>query len=259
MRLTPYREWAQKSKRKIRRLISKLLTRVLLDALNTPEVEAQLWTSVHRPTVRQKAQDIQFYLYRQAAEEAAAYVRDHMPNDPCYDGNLELFEAALTQVKVKGLYLEFGVATGRTINFIAQHVAQAVHGFDSFEGLPENWIAGSGSGTFTRQGKPPAVRPNVQLHVGLFDQTLPAFAASHKEPIAFLHIDCDLYASTKIIFDALGDRIVPGTVIRFGEYFNYPGWRAHEYKAFQELVAQRKFSYRYLGYARRNYSVAVII
>ena len=76
---------------------------------------------------------------------------------------------------------------------------------------------------------------NVVLHKGWFDETVPDFAETHKEAIAFMHVDSDIYSSAKTIFTHLGDRIVPGTVIQFDEYFNYPGWKNHEYKGFQEL------------------------
>lgn len=50
---------------------------------------------------------------------------------------------------------------------------------------------------------------------GWFDETLPKFAAEVEGPAAFLHVDCDLYSSTRTVFEALGDRVVPGTVIVF--------------------------------------------
>ncbi len=74
-----------------------------------------------------------------------------------------------------------------------------------------------------------------------------------------MHVDCDIYSSTKTIFDLLASRIVAGTVIVFDEYFNYPGWRHHEYKAFQEFCATSGHSYRYLGYAGEKGHVAVVI
>jgi len=46
----------------------------------------------------------------------------------------------------------------------------------------------------------------------------------------------------------LADRIVPGTIILFDEYFNYPNWERHEFKAFQEFVTDRAASYPYLGF-----------
>ena len=46
------------------------------------------------------------------------------------------------------------------------------------------------------------------------------------------NIDCDIYSSTKDIFDIAGDRINPGCIIVFDEYINYPSWEQHEFKAF---------------------------
>ena len=57
------------------------------------------------------------------------------------------------------------------------------------------------------------VRSNVRLYRGWFEDTLPAFCEQHPGPIAFLHLDADLYSSTRTVFDLLGDGIVPGTVI----------------------------------------------
>ena len=55
----------------------------------------------------------------------------------------------------------------------------------------------------------------------------------------------------------LGDRIVPGTVIQFDEYFNYPGWRDGEYKAWSEFARARHVEFEYLGYCDRHEQVAV--
>ena len=75
--------------------------------------------------------------------------------------------------------------------------------------------------------------------------------------MAFLHIDCDLYSSTQTIFNLLSDRIVPGTVILFDEYFNFPNWENHEFKAFQEFVAEKGVKYTYLGFARQQVAVRI--
>ena len=99
----------------------------------------------------------------------------------------------------------------------------------------------------------------MTLIKGWFDATLPTFAAEHDEPVALLHIDCDLYSSTKCIFAHLGDRVVPGSVIVFDEYFDYPAWQEHEFKAFAEFVAQAGLSYEYLAYNRLHEQVAVRI
>ena len=81
--------------------------------------------------------------------------------------------------------------------------------------------------------------------------------AKSKEKIAFAHIDCDLYESTKTIFSLIAERIQPGTVLVFDEYFNYPSWRDHEFKAFQEFVAGNNVRYSYLSYAKYNVCVRI--
>jgi hypothetical protein len=92
------------------------------------------------------------------------------------------------------------------------------------------------------------VEPNVKLIKGWFNETLPGFVANLNECVAFLHIDCDLYSSTKTVFEYLGDKIKPGTIIVFDEYFNYPGWQRGEFKAFQEFIQERNLKYEYIGY-----------
>ena len=54
------------------------------------------------------------------------------------------------------------------------------------------------------------------------------------------------------MLDILANRIVPGTVIQFDEYFNYPGWQDGEYKAFKEFVESRDVEFEYLGYLGRG-------
>jgi hypothetical protein len=175
------------------------------------------------------------------------------------DSYLEVLTVALKQVQKKeGLYLEFGVFSGHTINHIAGLVDRTVYGFDSFEGLPEKWRDGIGAGHFKVEALP-KVRSNVNLVKGWFDKTLPGFLEEHPGDVSFLHVDCDLYSSTKTIFTCLAPRIKPGTVISFDEYFNYPGWKDGEYKAFQEFVVKEGLSYEYLCYNRISQQVCVRI
>ena len=68
-----------------------------------------------------------------------------------------------------------------------------------------------------------------------------------EKPIRFMNIDCDLYSSTKDIFDAVADRVVPGTVIIFDEYVMNPHWREDEFRAFGEAVEKHGWRYRYVG------------
>ena len=104
----------------------------------------------------------------------------------------------------------------------------------------------------SQTGTRPQEQPHARRHRGCFEDTLPVFARDHPEPAAFLHIDADLYSSTKTIFDLLGPRVVAGTVIQFDEFFNYPGWKQGEYLAFKEFCDRRQVAVRYLGYTTLN-------
>ena len=124
------------------------------------------------------------------------------------------------------LWLEFGVATGRTINYFSKFTGDKVYGFDSFEGLPEKWRDGFDKGAFSRNGDFPEVNANVVLIKGWFSDTLVPFLEENKgKKISFLHIDCDLYSSTKFIFNAVKDYLADDCVILFDELVNYPGYK----------------------------------
>jgi hypothetical protein len=204
------------------------------------------------------SRDIELARRHKAAAEAAAIVDEFMPMARCYSDRCSLLRAAIEQIEVDGLCCEFGVYQGESINFIASLLPGEVHGFDSFEGLPENWRTGHEKGTFAMAGLP-QVRANVRLHRGWFESTIPPFKQQHSEPVAFLHLDADLYSSTRAVLDLLGDRIVAGTILQFDEFFNYPGWQAGEYKAFTEFCASRRVEVNYLGYVRCGGQVAMKI
>ena len=176
------------------------------------------------------------------------------------DDRLALHRLALGHVSLPGLMLEFGVKRGATIKAIAALTTATVHGFDSFEGLPEDWTGTSmRKGKFTTRGTLSKVPPNVVLHAGWFNETLPGFVRAQQGPVAFVHIDSDLYSSAQTIFEHLSDWIVAGSVIVFDEYFNFPAWEQHEFKAFQEFVIGQGVHYEYLGFTRKSGSVAVKI
>ena len=153
---------------------------------------------------------------------------------------------------------EFGVYRGTTINYISSLTSKLVHGFDSFEGLPETWRPNFEKGRF-RVSHLPQVRSNVKLHKGWFEDSLPNFLKANPQKAALLHVDCDLYSSTKTIFRLFRDRIPPRSVIVFDEFFNDPGWQQGEFKAFNELIAETGLKYEWLGYCCYHEQVAVII
>ncbi|MDQ4033162.1 MAG: class I SAM-dependent methyltransferase [Actinomycetota bacterium] len=173
----------------------------------------------------------------------------------CNDNDqAEHLRYAIRHVTLQGLWLEFGVSTGASVQVIAEQTRARIHGFDSFEGLPEDWVRGEGRPTLTRgsfHGSPEAVPPHVTLIPGLFADTLPRFVAKNTDVVAFMHVDCDIYTSTRTVLGWLGDRLVPGTVIVFDELFNYPNFADHEMRALLEAAAEWDLNYEYLGYVNK--------
>ena len=93
------------------------------------------------------------------------------------------------------------------------------------------------------------VPDNVVLHNGWFTETLSDFVATLNEPVALLHIDCDIYSPTRDVFTAFAHHLGPGTIIVFNEYYGIYGWERQEFLAFQEFVAANGVEYEYLACA----------
>ena len=163
-----------------------------------------------------------------------------------------LFELPLSQdvlgdvlawplLKRTGMWLEFGVYSGNSLRRMTAVRGRAnVFGFDSFDGLPEVWAGreaeGYHAGTFrVSDGGLPKVS-NATLVVGWFNETLPNFAFDAYGPATLVHIDCDIYSSTKTVFEYVGSQLTTGSVIVFDELHSYPGWEQHEAKAFSEFI-----------------------
>jgi hypothetical protein len=179
----------------------------------------------------------------------------------------EVLKFGSDRVKLEGLFIELGVCTGKTIKFIAAlNPHKKIYGFDSFEGLPEDWVRADkvipvGTFGFKNPAILPPVLHNIELIRGWFSDTLPTFTkgSDPRQPIAFLHIDSDIYSSAATAFEILGDRIQRGTILVFDELYNYPGCENHEFKAFQEFLIKHNFTARYLAYNIYHEQVAIQI
>jgi hypothetical protein len=153
----------------------------------------------------------------------------------------------IEMVPAEGLVLEFGVYQGRSIDFIASRMPnRTVHGFDSFEGMPEPWLYRSRA--FNDLDGLPPVRGNCVLVKGWFDETLAPFLEQTPGPCALVHIDSDIYSSAKLVLEQLEPRITAGTMILFDEFFNYPGWQDGEFRAFNEFVERTGVQFEYVGF-----------
>ena len=175
-------------------------------------------------------------------------ILDNIPDVKTYPLT-HVFETMKYTHKPDTLWLEFGVASGRTINYISSFTTDKVYGFDSFEGLPEKWRDGFNKGAFNMDGNMPQVNSNVELIKGWFDETLPSFIKSQNKKVSFLHLDADLYSSTKCILNTLKDYIDAECVVVFDELVNYPGFdqETGELKAFYEFITENNVDYEWIG------------
>ena len=95
---------------------------------------------------------------------------------------------------------------------------------------------------------------NVKLHAGWFNETVwPAMQAlAADDPnlaLAFVHIDCDLYSSTRDVLRSIRPWLRAGTLLLFDEYFGYAEWREHEHKAWTEFVTEENRNFRFVAHS----------
>lgn len=162
----------------------------------------------------------------------------------------QLFNIAAAQVSLQDvLYMEFGVYQGDATRYWSKLLCNPkskLHGFDSFEGLPENWLPHRPKGHFSLQGEIPQIDdPRVQFFPGWFEQTLASYTLPAHD-VLVLNFDADLYSSTSFVLNTLEHAIVPGTYIYFDE-FNH---RFHELRAFREFTERTSMKCSLLGATR---------
>lgn len=149
----------------------------------------------------------------------------------------QVWDVGLGEVRDRRvLYLEFGVWKGAALRYWSSHLRNpvaALHGFDSFEGLPETFTPESPTGTFATGALPRIDDERVSFHVGLFEDTLPDYQPPEHEALV-VNLDADLYSSTIFVLRALRPILLPGSLVYFDE-FNIA---AHELRAFEDFTSE---------------------
>lgn len=243
-----------------------------LDILGWPEAERRLQRAAACPKANGKYQAMLAAYdllagrpprpcsrkHAHVAESAAALLPDLGSDMRLFGVAPALLRWAVTAARRPGLVLEFGVRRGTSLAAIAAVAGQEVHGFDSFEGLPEAW-GRNPAGVLTTGRQLPAVPAGVRLHPGWFEDTLPAFLAAHPGPLRFVNIDCDIYSSARTVLTALAGRIGPGTVLVFDEFVGNRSWRDDEYRAFGEYAAAFGVRYRIVAVNLACKQVAMMV
>ncbi len=138
-------------------------------------------------------------------------------------------------------------------------IDKKIYGFDSFEGLKEDWHGTSQvRGTFNLNANMPKVLSNVELIKGWFHETVPEFLKTNDGWFSFIHFDADTYQTTALLLSLMRYRILKDTIIIFDEYLGYPNWRKGEYLAWQNHIRENNIQYKYLGFSSQQSVIKVI-
>lgn len=156
-------------------------------------------------------------------------------------------------------YLEFGVFSGNSFKWWINNCQNnncKFYGFDTFEGLPENW------GTYNK-GEMSSNMPIIndlrgEFIKGLFQDTLPDFISNthlKNGKRKIIHLDADLFSSTLFALTSLAPFMKKGDILLFDE-FNVPN---HEFLAFKMFCDSFYIKTKLLGAVNNYYQVAIII
>ena len=196
-------------------------------------------------------------LAQQVLGETPEQFKDIINNVPHYNNKLNLLEHAALQATKTGLWAEFGVYSGTSLRLLTG-INSPVYGFDSFEGLPEHWNNENPKGAFNTNGEIPFITNEHMILVkGWFNESIPAFlnANTIKTP-TLLHLDADLYSSTKCVLDEFKPHFKGSCIMVFDEFYNYNGWEQHEYKALYEFITEMEdkiYAIERLGWSMDTY------
>ena len=176
------------------------------------------------------------------------HFKNHLKNSVLLPSD-KIREYAINLAKEKdnnetNYYIEFGVFSGSSINFLSKKINKKIYGFDSFRGLKEDWVGTSNvKGTFDLKGEIPKLENNVVPIKGWIQETLPKFLLEKNPKIIFLHIDVDTYETTKFILEKIKSHLLSGAIILFDELYNFEGWDVGEYKALSEVFNENEYKF----------------
>jgi O-methyltransferase len=174
-----------------------------------------------------------------------------------YSKRYKLYEFVKDEMILSGkeiIYLEFGVFGGFSFEWWVtniNHPGARFVGFDTFEGLPEDW------GIF-KKGDMNARVPQIndsraQFVKGLFQETLPGFLLTlDRTKQKVILMDADLYSSTLYVLTSLAPYFNKGDIILFDE-FNVP---RHEFLAFTNFTESFYIKLELIGAANNYYFCA---
>jgi hypothetical protein len=149
---------------------------------------------------------------------------------------LQLFDVAIGEMHSdRPLYLEFGVYEGETIRYWSKRLTNPnarFLGFDSFEGLPEDWTSAAGRGHFSTEGQIPNIEDDrVKFVKGWFEDSLAGLELGEHDRL-FVNVDSDLYSSAVTVLSWATPHLKVGDFLYFDEFHD----RLNEGRAFCEFL-----------------------
>ena len=158
------------------------------------------------------------------------------------------------------LYLEFGVASGSSFFWWMKkntNPDSLFRGFDTFEGLPENWGGFKKGAMAFDQVETSDNR--AEFFRGIFQDSLHPFIESNKSLLQskpkVIHLDADLFSSTIFVLSQLYPYLKKGDIIFFDE-FNVAN---HEFLAFKIFTESFYVKLRPIGAVNNFYQTAFIV
>lgn len=159
-------------------------------------------------------------------------------------------------------YLEFGVAHGGSFKWWLKAITNAssrFFGFDTFEGLPENWSFHFKKGDMA-SNTPVVEDDRAAFFKGIFQDSLNPFLREHEALMQskirkVIHMDADLYSSTLFTLSQLYPYLQKGDIILFDE-FNVAN---HEFKAFKEFTESFYVRLKPVATVNNFYQAAFIV
>lgn len=145
--------------------------------------------------------------------------------------------------------LEFGVFKGTSLRFFAKQLNEyTCIGFDSFEGLQSNFGGLNADLLFRLEGRVPKFMPkNTTIVKGMIEEKTEEFIQKNELNIKLIHLDLDVYVSTKYVLRTLKNKLHSGTYLLFDEMFGNPFWEKGEFKALQETFTENQYKWLAFG------------
>jgi len=165
-----------------------------------------------------------------------------------------LFDSVINKSKKGRPFYEFGVWRGESFKYLIKTFKKG-YGFDTFEGLPEDWH-NEKKGNYSADRIIPKIDGGTFI-AGKFEDTLPTFYSKPRPMASIINFDADLYSSTLCALNYSKPVIDKDTILIFDEFIINQNWEQDEYKALNEFCSNHNLNYEVLAISYCTKQVAV--